>query len=261
MQFSMADIWQHMGGPALAVASVLIIMGLASLTVFVERLITFQRSRAVSRRFGALAASEIERGNFELALQHAEKFPRGHLARVVRAALATYAHAQHTADVTGLTPVERTVRHMERYMQEIGADLRRGMSVLATVGSVAPFVGLLGTVLGIITAFQGIASTGSGGLSGVSAGIAEALIETALGLAVAIPAVLAFNYLAGRVAREEQTLNHACGHLLDTIEDWAERKAQGYAGAGRPISTPAHDGVKSPGWFRRRELARTEGVA
>ena len=118
-------------------------------------------------------------------------------------------------------------------MEEIGADLRRGLAVLASVGSVAPFVGLLGTVVGIISAFQGIASTGSGGLSSVSAGISEALIETALGLAVAIPAVLAFNYLTNEITRDEGALNRSAGELLDTIEDWAEREAHGGAGVTR----------------------------
>jgi biopolymer transport protein ExbB len=115
---------------------------------------------------------------------------------------------------------------MERYLEDMGADLRRGLAVLASVGSVAPFVGLLGTVLGIITAFQGIASSGSGGLSSVSAGISEALIETALGLAVAIPAVLAYNYLNTKIARDEGALNAAAGELLDTIEGWEEEEAK-----------------------------------
>ena len=223
MQFSLTEIFQHMGVPAMVVAAILVIMGLASLTVFVERIMTMRRSRAISRAFAATAGPFMDGGDFDTALAEAEKHQRGHLPRVVHTALATYRHAEQTVDVTGLTPVERTVRHMERYMQEIGTDLRRGLAVLATVGSVAPFVGLLGTVLGIITAFQGIASTGSGGLSGVSAGISEALIETALGLAVAIPAVLAFNYLSGQIARDELMLNHASGHLLDLLEDWAER--------------------------------------
>jgi len=106
--------------------------------------------------------------------------------------------------------------------------------VLASVGSVAPFVGLLGTVLGIISAFQGIASTGSGGLSSVSAGISEALIETALGLAVAIPAVLAFNYLSTVIARDEMALNTAAGELLDTIDGWAEHEVKEH-GARREL--------------------------
>ena len=123
-------------------------------------------------------------------------------------------------------PAERTLRFMERYLEDMGADLRRGLPVLASVGSVAPFVGLLGTVLGIITAFQGIAQSGSGGLSSVSAGISEALIETALGLAVAIPAVLAFNFLSTKIGRHEAALRAAAGELLDTLEGWEEEEQE-----------------------------------
>src|SRR5262249_53886612 len=96
--------------------------------------------------------------------------------------------------------------------------------LLASVGSVAPFVGLLGTVLGIISAFQGIAATGSGGLSSVSAGIAEALVLTALGLAVAIPSVLAVNYLATPLCPDQLALTDAAGELVDRIEGWGERQ-------------------------------------
>jgi biopolymer transport protein ExbB len=225
MEFSIGGIWQHMGIPAMVVALTLIAMGLASLTVFIERLITLSRSRSASTAFAGQCGAEIDAGKFDQVIGRAEEFKASHLARVVRTGLSTFRHAEKTADVSGLTPVERTQRHLERYMEEVGGDLRRGLSVLASVGSVAPFVGLLGTVLGIITAFQGIAQSGSGGISSVSAGISEALVETALGLAVAIPAVLAFNYLSGKIAAEERTLNHAAGQLLDTIEDFAERAA------------------------------------
>ena len=225
MQFSLMEIFQHMGVPAMVVAGVLLVFGLASLTVFVERILTLRRSRAESRRFAGQAAADLQQVNVDAVIAHADKHKRGHLPRVVRAGLTTFRHAQQTADIAGLPPVERTRRFLERFMEEIGGDLRRGLSLLATVGSVAPFVGLLGTVLGIITAFQGIASSGSGGLSSVAAGISEALIETALGLAVAIPAVLAFNYLSGAITQEELMLNHSAGELLDRIEDWAERQA------------------------------------
>lgn len=225
MQFNWMEMWQHMGAPAIAVALVLLLMGLASLTVLVERLLTFRRSRAGSRAFAARIGGALESGHFEAVLEVAPEFEQSHLARVIRTGIQTFFHAERTAAVAGLSPLEQTQRHMERYMEEIGADLRRGLSVLASVGSTAPFVGLLGTVLGIISAFQGIASSGSGGLSSVSAGISEALIETALGLTVAIPAVLAFNFLSTRLGAEEMRLKNAAGELLDRIEDWAERRA------------------------------------
>jgi biopolymer transport protein ExbB len=227
MSFSFLEIWQHMGVPALIVAAILIVMGLASLTVFIERMISLRRSRTASRRFAVAVMEPMRRGDVDAVLAETDKFKQGHLARVVRAGVTTYWHACGTADISGLTPAERTRRHLERYMEEIGADLRSGLAILASVGSVAPFVGLLGTVVGIISAFQGIAATGSGGLSSVSAGISEALIETALGLAVAIPAVLAFHFLTNRITHDEGALNRSAGELLDTIEDWAERQTHG----------------------------------
>ena len=224
MSFSFTEIWQHMGVPALIVAGILVVMGLASLTVFIERMISLRRSRTASRRFAVAVIEPMRRGDVDAVLAETDKFKQGHLARVVRAGLTTYWHACSTVDISALTPAERTRRHLERYMEEIGADLRSGLAILASVGSVAPFVGLLGTVVGIISAFQGIAATGSGGLSSVSAGISEALIETALGLAVAIPAVLAYHFLTNRITQDEGALNRSAGELLDTIEDWAERQ-------------------------------------
>jgi biopolymer transport protein ExbB len=226
MGFSLSEMWGHMGWPAITVAAFLMVMGLASLTVFIERLLTMRRSGIASAQFAAESGGHLREDMIETVIEEADKYPNGHLPRVVRTALVTYRHARDTADVSQLSPAERTRRHMERYMEDVGADLRRGLAVLASVGSVAPFVGLLGTVIGIISAFQGIASTGSGGLSAVSSGISEALIETALGLAVAIPSVLAFNYLSTRVTRDEAALNGAAGEVLDSIEGWAEEEIQ-----------------------------------
>jgi biopolymer transport protein ExbB len=104
------------------------------------------------------------------------------------------------------------------------------MSVLATVGSVAPFVGLLGTVLGIISAFQASLPRARAVGSRVRR-YREALIETAFGLAVAIPSVLAFNYLNGQVVKDEMLLNNAAGELIDLMETWAEREVTGIAPA------------------------------
>jgi len=230
MGFSWTEMFRHMGAPALAVTVILAVMGLSSLTVFFERFLTFARSRRASKKCAAAIAADLQAGGLKAVVDAAEPFAKqGHLARVVRTAIMTYAHARETHDVSGLTPIERTQRHLARYMEDIGADLRRGMGVLATVGSVAPFVGLLGTVLGIISAFQGVASTGSGGLAAVSAGISEALIVTAFGLSVAIPSVLGFNYLNGQIVKDEMMLNNAASELLDLMETWAEREVAGIA--------------------------------
>jgi len=223
--FNWSEIWLHMGPPALAVAGVLLIMGIASLTVFVERLLAFRRSRIASEVFARAVGNHLPPSAVEHVISEAGKHAAGHLARLVESGLSNYREALTTPDGSGLTPAEWTRRHLERQVDVLVADLKRGLPILASVGSVAPFVGLLGTVLGIISAFQGIAATGSGGLSSVSAGIAEALIETALGLAVAIPAVLAFNYLSTSISRDELTLTNAAGELVDRIERWGEQGA------------------------------------
>jgi biopolymer transport protein ExbB len=228
MQFSPIEIWSHMGLPALLIAAILLLMGLASLTVFTERLITLRLSHEASRRFAESIVRDMEAGNIEAVITRAAEpsYSRGHLTRMIQRGLTAYRHLRSTADIGGLPAAERARRDIDRFMEEISADLRRGMAVLSSVGSTAPFVGLLGTVVGIISAFQGIAATGSGGLAAVSAGISEALVETALGLAIAIPAVLAFNYLSEKVAREELALSHGAGELLDTIDDWEERRTR-----------------------------------
>jgi biopolymer transport protein ExbB len=265
MSFSFSQMFQQLGVPAIVVATVLLSMGLGSLTVFIERTLTLRRSRTASKQFAAAVDADMERGNFDAVATASENFKNGHLARVFRAGLVTYHHAEKTADVSGLTPIEQTQRHMERYMEEIGADLRRGLNVLASVGSTAPFVGLLGTVLGIISAFQGIAATGSGGLSSVSAGISEALIETALGLTVAIPAVLAFNYLSAKLGAEERRLKNSAGELLDLLEDRAERAAHEPNGIGArtaEVQTSAAATRVGHGGRRLQPVAeQPEGVA
>jgi biopolymer transport protein ExbB len=111
--------------------------------------------------------------------------------------------------------------------------MNRGLGVLASTGSVAPFVGLLGTVLGIVASFEGIAREGGGGLGAVSAGIAEALVVTALGLLVAIPAVLAFNHLSTRVERLLLALDHASSELVDHLEA-GETRSNGATDSERP---------------------------
>jgi biopolymer transport protein ExbB/biopolymer transport protein TolQ len=111
--------------------------------------------------------------------------------------------------------VDTVRRAIQRASALTANDLKKGVAALATIGATAPFVGLLGTVIGIITAFQGIAATGSGGLGAVSAGISEALVETALGLVVAIPAVWFYNYLTGRIEYFNVEMDNSSSELVD----------------------------------------------
>jgi biopolymer transport protein ExbB len=218
MSFDLMKIVGEMGVFALGILVALLVMFLAALTVFVERLWVFSRTRRRSKRFAAVAARLLDRGDYD-ELQRAADDPKGGpLASLLAAGLRAYSKARAKPPTGDVSPIELTKRELGRQADFISAGLRRGLGVLASVGSVAPFVGLLGTVVGIIDAFQGIAAEGSGGMGAVSAGIAEALIVTAIGLGVAIPVVLAFNLLVARSDSLMMAIDQARGQLVDHLE-------------------------------------------
>ncbi len=223
MEFA-TEIMTHMGPPAIAVATTLLLMALISLAIFFERIFSYWRSRSSSRAFAAEARVLLEKDDAEGLIQRAKR-NKGHLARLLSAGAATYLATKRKP--SSLSAVEATRRELNRKSEALAADVRRGMNVIASVGSIAPFVGLLGTVFGIITAFQGIAKDGSGGLGSVSLGISEALYETALGLVVAIPAVLAFNWLSSQADSILLALDQSRGEFLDFLEARHEEESHG----------------------------------
>lgn len=218
MQFDLAHIWASMGIASKIIAFCLVLMAIASIAVVVERMIAITRSNAETRRFVKEAGPLLDSWDTEGLVKVSDRYRVSVLARLVGSAMRRFMRAESEPD-GNLSPVELARREVARKREALSADLRRGLSVLASVGSVAPFVGLLGTVVGIISAFQGIATTGSGGLGAVSAGISEALIETALGLTVAIPSVLFFNYLTGKISAVEAALERSSSELLDDMEN------------------------------------------
>lgn len=196
MQFSMIDLWAQMGPLAKAVMVLLAAMSLASLTVAIERMFKLQRSQRESDRFlRAWRAAVVERGVAAAAAETGHH-PHSYAAHLVSEASRVAGEA--TGSGLSLEAFDRTAR---RIVVASGIDAKQGLGVLATVGSTAPFVGLFGTVIGIVSAFHAMGVTGQGGLGSVSAGIAEALVATALGILVAIPALWLFNHLTQRVQR------------------------------------------------------------
>lgn len=213
MEMSLVDIWQSMGFMARVVAISLVGMGFLSLFVVIERLLVLIRTENESLKFASKARPLLDAGAAEPLRDLARGFPRTPLARITAIGIDTY-----EANIDGKDPIELTRRELVRKLETFSAEARRGMGMLASIGSTAPFIGLFGTVIGIITAFQGIASAGGGGLGAVSAGIAEALIVTAVGLVVAIASVLFYNYLSGRFDRLDMRMQHAAGELVDYLE-------------------------------------------
>ena len=214
MQFTITDLYAHMGIFAKLIVFVLAIMSVLSLVVMFERLFVFNKSRTESRNFAERMAAVLAKGDLMAAANTKMGEKVGHLGRVIGAGLNALKFAPSTdKDVQ----VESVARALERQAQREVQSLKRGLGLLATVGSTAPFVGLLGTVMGIVSAFQSMALTGSGGLGTVSAGIAEALITTAFGLLVAIPAVMAYNYLQGWVDARAVDISESSNEFLDVV--------------------------------------------
>ncbi|MBX5481698.1 MAG: MotA/TolQ/ExbB proton channel family protein [Myxococcaceae bacterium] len=218
MNFNLIQIVEHMGVFDKAIFVTLTLMALASLIVFFERVIAFLRSRGASRAFAATATELLARNDLAGLAKKADETGGSHLASLLGAGARVFL-AERGKSGGKVSPVELARREMLRKTEALAADVRRGLSVLASVGSVAPFVGLLGTVLGIINSFQSIAKEGSGGLGTVSSGISEALIVTAAGLVVAIPAVLAFNFLTTQSDGILRALDQSRGEFLDFLEN------------------------------------------
>ena len=206
-----------MGALAKIVTIILLTMAFACLVVFVERLWAYLRTHLRSRRFAAASSPVLEGSRFNELPALCSAHEGSLLAELVAAGLAVFTRAFRSPG--NVAAVELTRRELERRLETQASRLRRGLPVLASTGSVAPFIGLFGTVIGIITAFEGIAREGGGGLGAVSKGIAEALAVTAVGLAVAIPAVLAFNLLQTLSERIELQLSTAASELTDVFEN------------------------------------------
>jgi biopolymer transport protein ExbB/TolQ len=218
MDLSIVEIWQTMGLLSRLVTIGLIGMGVASLFVTIERLLVLGRAAAGSTAFAAKARPLLEDRDFETLrdLTRGKEYERTPLPRLMSFGLQAF--FAHRKDRDGVGPAEMARRELDRRLQQLDAELRRGMGLLASTGSTAPFIGLFGTVIGIITAFQGIAAAGDGGLAAVSAGIAEALIVTAVGLVIAIGAVLVFNVLTAKFDKFDMGMQHAAGELVDYLE-------------------------------------------
>ena len=214
----LVDMFAQMGPLAWAVAIVLFGMSFLSVGIAIERIYTFSQARKQSKLFAPQVAKHLRDGRLKeaIAMSASKDYRYSHLAKVVLAGLQEYQFQQESGTNLNRDDVLDTVRRsIQRASALTTNDLKKGVNTLATIGSTAPFVGLLGTVVGVINAFVGIASTGSGGIAGVSAGIAEALVETALGLFVAIPAVWFYNYLTNRLEYFNVEMDNSSSELVD----------------------------------------------
>ena len=212
------EMWDQMSVPVKLLMFVLAFMSMLSVGIFFERVFTFLQAQKQSKLFAPRVAKHLKDGKLKdgIAVSQSKSFKYSHLAKVVLAGMQEYQFQQDTGVQLDKEDVVDSVRRaIQRASALTSADLKKGLGVLATVGSTAVFVGLLATTLGVINAFQGIAQTGSGGLGAVSGGISEALVGTAIGLFVAIPAVWFYNYLTGRIEYFNVEMDNSSSELVD----------------------------------------------
>jgi biopolymer transport protein ExbB len=207
---------KQMGWLARIVVVVLFLMSGWSIGIMIDRWLAFSAARNQSRAFAPAVAAALKDGRIDEAIKvaSADRNKKSHLAKVVAAGLQEY-NAQSGVAEAGEEELEASRRALERAEAIVHAELKRGLAGLATIGSTAPFVGLFGTVVGILNAFKGISGAHATGLAAVAGGISEALVTTAIGLFVAIPAVWMFNYFTGRVEAFDVEMENSSSELID----------------------------------------------
>jgi biopolymer transport protein ExbB len=229
-QWDPRSLWLQMAPLAKSVVIVMFIMSAWSIGVMIDRVMAYNAARKQSRQFAPAVAGALREGKLDEAVKIADRYKKSHLAKVVVAGLQEFQAHQLSSDIPG-EEIEASKRALERAEAIVHAELKRGVSGLATIGSTAPFVGLFGTVVGIINAFKSIASEKSTGLGAVSGGISEALVTTAVGLFVAIPAVWMFNYFTNRIEAFDVEMGNSSSELVDYF---LKRSQQRTAAARRP---------------------------
>ncbi len=243
MEIDLVELWANMPALVKAVVVVLTLQALATIYVLVDRLILLMSSQSRSRAFAAEAGAKLAAGRFSEVAAIAKKHDKSHLASFIETGVEVFlARAEDGHDRE--KAAEFAKRALERKGENLSESLNRGLNILASTGSTAPFIGLLGTVLGILNAFRLIGEESSGGMATIGPAISEALVVTGYGLLVAIPTVLVFNWLSGKIAKYEAGLANAGSELVDQLEaDVAVQPKQGAKKNGSDAKVPAGTGA------------------
>ena len=217
MSISLLELWGSMGSFAKSIVFILAFMSIYSLGVAGAKWWRIRRSMKQTAKFAPEFARFLQEEQLDQAIALAEKQKISHVARVLGEALREIKPLLRDRSQVTVADINSSERAVERQMLILPSELKRGLGVLATVGATAPFVGLLGTVMGIVNAFTGMAASGSGGLAAISAGIAEALITTAFGLLVAIPAVWLYNYFQTKIENLTVEMTYTSKEFVDFL--------------------------------------------
>jgi len=213
VSWDLRAMWHSMSYLAQGVVVLLLLMSAWSVGVMIDRALMYSAARKQSRLFVTQVATALRDGKLDEAISIAERNKKSHIAKVVATGLSEFQSA--SANVPEQEIVDAAKRGLERSVAIVHAEMKRGLAGLATIGSTAPFVGLFGTVVGIINAFKGISAQKATGLSAVAGGIAEALVTTAIGLLVAVPAVWAYNIFTSRVEAFDVEMDNSSMELVN----------------------------------------------
>jgi biopolymer transport protein ExbB len=228
-QITLAQMYEHMGWFAKGIVLTLLLMSIYVATIVVRKLIQLSRARKATLKFSQPFSEALANEDFTAAEELVTRYPQSHLAAAFRRVFPSITfHSQDQA--LSAVEVASVQRIIDLNTLEQLAKFRRGLGVLATTGATAPFVGLLGTTMGVVKAFQGMGASGSSGFAAVAAGIAEALITTAFGLLVAIPAVWLYNYFINRIDYISMEITYATKEFMDFLLKYEARLSQGRGG-------------------------------
>ena len=214
MELGFMELWNQMGGVAKAVVVILLLQSVWSIGVMIERFLMYRAARKQSEAFVPEVTQALKNDNIQGAIDLAEENQKSHLAKVLVAGLKEF-QAHEASDRIPGEKVEASRRALQRATAVGIEEFKRGLGGLATIGSTAPFVGLFGTTVGIINAFAGMSAAEDTGLAAVAGGISEALVATAFGLFVAIPAVWMYNYFTGKIDSFVVEMDNSSSELVD----------------------------------------------
>jgi biopolymer transport protein ExbB/biopolymer transport protein TolQ len=216
MNMSMYELYESMGWFAKGIVFTLLFMSAMSFTQLISKWWSMRKAQAETRKFAPEFSQFLEEDNLSEAIKLAEGYKKSHVARVLGGALSEIRPLIQDGSVT-VSDINSAERAVEREMLMTVVDLKRGLGILATVGATAPFVGLLGTTMGIVNSFTGMATSGAGGISAIAAGVAEALITTAIGIGVAIPAVWSFNFFQTKIDNLTAEMTYTSKEMIDYL--------------------------------------------
>jgi len=216
MQFGLVEMFQAMGPVAKAVSFILIALSIVSLYMLIERSLAYGKARGKSKEIAPKLADMMKNGQMKeaLALAGKKEYKGSHLARITAAGITEFAEGK-AAGISFEEQLQTAERGCDRAASVFNQELKKGLSVLATIATSAPFIGLFGTISGIINAFKGMALTGSGGIGAVAGGIAEALVTTAFGIGVAVIALWCYNYLNTKIEVYDAEMSNTTSQIID----------------------------------------------